>query len=230
MRSSATKIFGTIIVGKLRTSIVTMACRGSAIITPRSNNGKQKRSAETFFILILTIRYDLADQWNKNVYAIDFTKRRWHNRESKLWSNYCAWRRRTSSSLASPRQISFLLLSFVVRKKNPPDLHLETIRFLPFPAGFSRERRRWKRRWMTSGRRMKEGKTARAKANEWASGSRRENWKEKDRQGGTWPERASQSAHSASFSPFPSAICSPASFSASASSTKGLHVVSVDSQ
>jgi len=30
------EIFGTIIVGKLRTSIVTMACRDSAIITPRA--------------------------------------------------------------------------------------------------------------------------------------------------------------------------------------------------
>lgn len=46
------------------------------------------------------------------------------------------------------------------------------------------------------------------------------------------PDRkASQSAYSASFSPFPSAICSPASFSPSvSSSSKGLRVVSVDSQ
>lgn len=32
------EIFGTIIVGKLRTSIVTMASGGSAIITTQSNN------------------------------------------------------------------------------------------------------------------------------------------------------------------------------------------------
>lgn len=46
------------------------------------------------------------------------------------------------------------------------------------------------------------------------------------------PDRkASQSAHSASFSPFPSAICSSAFFSPSvSSSSKGLRVVSVDSQ
>lgn len=46
------------------------------------------------------------------------------------------------------------------------------------------------------------------------------------------PDRkASQSAHSASFSPFPSAICSSVSFSpAVSSSSKGLRVVSVDSQ
>lgn len=43
------------------------------------------------------------------------------------------------------------------------------------------------------------------------------------------PDRkASQSAYSASFSPFPSTNCSPASFSSSvSSSSKGLRVVSV---
>ncbi|KAL0106034.1 hypothetical protein PUN28_016035 [Cardiocondyla obscurior] len=39
------EIFGTIIVGKLRTSIVTMASRRGAIITARSNNAVNRKES-----------------------------------------------------------------------------------------------------------------------------------------------------------------------------------------
>jgi len=44
----------------------------------------------------------------------------------------------------------------------------------------------------TSGRKDE----GRAKASEWASGSRRGNWKKRDRQGGTWPESVTVGAFS----------------------------------
>jgi len=103
-------------------------------------------------------------------------------------------------------------------QRNSLDLHLETIRFLLFPASF----------FFKSGRRPGE----RMREEQKQANERVDLDVEIGRRGivRAAPDRkASQSAHSASFSPFPSAICSPVFFFPSvSSSSKGLRVVSVD--
>lgn len=103
------------------------------------------------------------------------------------------------------RDIVISCRSWRALRRNPADLHSETIRFLPFSRRFFSD-------MANEGRGR--CKTGRARASEWASGSRHGNWKEKDRQGGTWPESVTVGAFSLVLSfPFCYLLSRPLSFS-----------------
>lgn len=143
-------------------------------------------------------------------------KRRRRNQGSKLWSNYRA--RRRDVFISQGRIPNVVLVCALLEEILLIYIRKQSVSCFFLPVFLSCERR--------PGKRMREEQK---QVNERADLD-----VEIGRRGivRAAPDRkASQSAHSASFSPFPSAICSPVSSSPSvSSSSKGLRVVSVDSQ